>query len=257
MWENYINEINATLVRFFNKDSPDLPTYYDIQELVAIGKDSGERSLILSHLSFALDDLKANWFEYFDPEHWDKSENYDWVETEFLGHFDLFNNLDALFEDVKKIGSPLNFEMYIDRYCRNPEENQNLNRDDLIPPNDNKFNTMPIEDVRSFFKVLITKKNRDGKFWMNESEFETFIKRSFGLQKNLDKPIINIGRMGKYALVKLFWKYYDLCQKEDIAPNRLRKPYLELLKNAFDTKKFDDLRIDNFKKSRSDYDWGL
>ncbi|MEX2335803.1 MAG: hypothetical protein WD555_00860 [Fulvivirga sp.] len=255
MWENYINEINGILLRFFNKDSPDLPTYYDIQELVAIGKDSGERSLILSHLFFALDDLKNNLGEYFDPEHWDKSENYDWFETEFLNHFDLFNNLDTLFEDVKKIGSTLTFEMYIDRYCLEPQENQNSNSDDSIADNDNKFNTMPLEDVKNFFKVLTIKRNPKGQIWMNESDFETFIQRSFGDQMDLPKPKINIGGRGKYALVKLFWMYYELCQYEDIASNRLKAPYFELLKNAFDTNTFIDLRSDNFKPSKSKYNW--
>jgi len=131
---------------------------------------------------------------------------------------------------------------------RNPNDGQNGQLE-------NKFNSMPLEDVKNFFKVLTLKKNPKGKIWMSESDFETFIKRSFGLQTDLEKPSINIGRGGKYALVKLFWMYYNLCQNEDIALNRLKAPYYELLKNAFYTENFDDLRIDNFKESNSDYDW--
>jgi len=222
MWENQINEVNAILFRFHNNQSPYLPTYNGIVELIALGKDGGESSLILSHLYFALNDLKDNYATHYEQDLWNKMEGFDFGDVEVYNHGELFYHLEALFKDVIKIGSPLTFKMYIDRYGLEPQENLNSNSDDSIPANDNKFNTMPLTDVKNFFNVLIKKRNPKGKIWMNQSDFETFIQRSFGLQTELKKPKINIGRGGKYA---------------------------------FETKTFTDLRSDNFKRSKSKYDW--
>ncbi len=118
----------------------------------------------------------------------------------------------------------------------------------------NKFNQMPIEEVKSHFLPLIQKKNPKGKIWMSNSDFEIFLKRSFGLQTDLSKPKINLGHGAKMALVKLFYQFYDKCQSGDYNQNRNREPFLNLLKDAFLTKEFDNLDTSNFK-AISKYPW--
>ncbi len=123
----------------------------------------------------------------------------------------------------------------------------------------NKFNTIPIKEVIQFFEVLKTHRNKKGKgnFWMTEQDFNIFIKRSFNEETDLVKPKINIGSGDKLAISKLFWLYYDYCQKNDYCQNNNKKPFLDLLKNAFDTTKYDSLLIDNFKYDKSNYIWNI
>lgn len=119
----------------------------------------------------------------------------------------------------------------------------------------NTFNSMPFEQVKDHFKPLIEKKNPKGKIWMTNEGFDVFLKRSFGKKINLSKPKINIGYGGKYAIVKLFYQFYNHCQNESLNENRSKNPFIELLKNAFDTKDFDDMTNENFKGDKSDFDW--
>ena len=111
---------------------------------------------------------------------------------------------------------------------------------------------MPLSDVIDFFKPLIERTNLGGEVWMTTENFELFIRRSFGHELNLGKPKIKLGSIGKYAIVKLFHKFYSKCMEEDIMENRLTEPFIELLKNAFDTKHFSQF---NFKSSKSLYEW--
>jgi len=116
-----------------------------------------------------------------------------------------------------------------------------------------KFNGMSMEQVRSFFMPLVTKKNKNGKQWMTEENFEIFMKRSF-LQIDLPKPKINVGHGNKYAVVALFYKFYDLCDSENFTESNKKEPYLSLLKNAFNTTTFNDVELSNFKV-KSKYSW--
>lgn len=119
----------------------------------------------------------------------------------------------------------------------------------------NTFKSIPIEQVRDHFKLLIEEKNPKKKDWMTKEAFEVFIKRSFEAQSQLPKPKINIGQGGKYAIVKLFYQFYDYCQNESLTENRSKDPFIDLLKNAFDTKDFDGLTNENFKGDKSKYEW--
>lgn len=119
-----------------------------------------------------------------------------------------------------------------------------------------KFNTMPIEQVRSFFEPLIKTKNRDGQFWMTQENFEIFLRRSF-LEEELPKPQINIGRAGKGAVMKLFFEYYEFCITELISENNSKDRFIPLLKNAFKTELFDDLTNNSFQKRDSKHNWRM
>jgi hypothetical protein len=119
----------------------------------------------------------------------------------------------------------------------------------------NKFNLMPFEEVRSHFLPLIKIPNPKKIIWMTNEDFETFLRRSFGGEKDLEKPKINMGHGAKYAIVKLFYEFYNKCQIEDYNQTRNREPFLNLLKDAFLTKEFDDLDTSNFKASNSQYEW--
>ncbi|MEB2785552.1 hypothetical protein [Algoriphagus persicinus] len=120
---------------------------------------------------------------------------------------------------------------------------------------ENTFNSMPIEDVRSHFLPLIETKNNSGQNWMTNEDFETFLKRSFGGATDLPKPKINLGTTGKYAVVKLFYLFYEKCIYENLHENRKKDPFIQLLKDSFDTNKYGDIRGDNFKRDRVKHDW--
>ncbi|EKB47250.1 hypothetical protein B879_04150 [Cecembia lonarensis LW9] len=120
---------------------------------------------------------------------------------------------------------------------------------------ENKFNQMPMDEVRQHFRPLIEKKNPKKKDWMTNKDFDIFLRRSFGGETDLPKPKITLGHGAKYALVKLFYLFYDKCQIEYYNQNRNKEPFLNLLKDAFLTKEFDDLDTSNFKKSNSNYEW--
>ena len=112
---------------------------------------------------------------------------------------------------------------------------------------------MPIEDVINHFKMLVEKRNKDSKHWITPEDFDVFIRRSFGLKLDLPKPEINIGPAGKYAVVKLFYLFYEKCL--NYMPNNKKEPFVNLLKDAFSTTRFNDLLIDNFKKTKNKYEW--
>jgi len=115
------------------------------------------------------------------------------------------------------------------------------------------INEMPIEHVKNHFKKLVEKKNNGSEHWMTPEDFDVFIRRSFGLKLDLAKPKINIGPAGKYAVVKLFYLFYEECL--DYMPNNKKEPFVNLLKDAFITTRFNDLLIDNFKKNKNKYKW--
>lgn len=119
----------------------------------------------------------------------------------------------------------------------------------------NHFNSMQLTHVIDFFQPLIESTNSAGRVWMTMENFELFIRRSFGQELQLPKPEIKLGSDGKYAVVKLFYLFYFNCMEDDIMENRKKDRFVELLSNAFETTKFNDLRNDNFKGDKSRYEW--
>ena len=120
-------------------------------------------------------------------------------------------------------------------------------------PLENKFNTLDIEKVIKHFKPLTTKKIKDDP-WMTDEDFDIFIRRSFCEEENLSKPKIKIGHGKKYAVVTLFYKFYEFCDSENYTENNKKEPYLSLLKGAFETTTFDNVILSNFKV-KSKYSW--
>jgi len=137
----------------------------------------------------------------------------------------------------------------------NPNADDSNVEDEEVPL-ENKFNGMSMKQVRSFFMPLVTKKNRGGKHWMTEDDFEIFLKTSF-LKIDLTKPKINIGKSDKGAIKKLFFLFYEECLNESFSENNSKDRFVTLLKNAFNTPLFDDLTNDTFQKRDSKYEWGM
>lgn len=128
-------------------------------------------------------------------------------------------------------------------------------KNDEVNQLENKFNQMPMNEVRSHFKPFIEKKNPKKIVWMTNEDFDIFLRRSFGKDESLEKPKINLCHGAKYAIVKLFYQFYEKCQIEDYNQNRNKEPFLNLLNDAFLTKEFEDLDTSNFKASNSKYEW--
>lgn len=162
-------------------------------------------------------------------------------------------------EEFKKISviptSQTQLQTVIDEIENDLGKNSNSGNKDGEQGIENKFNQMPINEVREHFKQLTERENKSGQIWMKNQDFEIFLNRSFGGIKHLPKPKININNRGKFAVVKLFYLYYQKCLNEDLQENRNKDPFLNLLKDAFDLDDFNDLRGDNFKGNKSKYDW--
>jgi hypothetical protein len=178
--------------------------------------------------------------------------------TNFTGHIskvtlvhltELINQF-KIHSTVKKVSKILN---EIESNSHLQSKTQESDKQDSLK---NTFNSMPIEQVRDHFKPLTEKENQNGKIWMSNDDFEIFIQRSFGGNKELSKPKINIGSIGKGAIIKLFHQFYSESYNGYFSL-RNKEPFLNLLKNAFDTIHFEKVRIDNFKgdNSKSQYKW--
>jgi hypothetical protein len=119
---------------------------------------------------------------------------------------------------------------------------------------ENKWNELPIEDVQSFFSKLVIKKNKKGENWMTSEEFELFLRRSFGEELDLKKPEINMGKGTKGIIIQLFYEFYEYNLKHNSYATRDKSPFVKLLEEAFNTKIFYGLNIDNFN-DKADWNW--
>jgi hypothetical protein len=133
-----------------------------------------------------------------------------------------------------------------------PKKVNHLEENPLV----NRFNSMPIEQVRSFFEPLIKTKNRDMEFWMTEENFDIFLRRSFG-KEEFPKPQIKIGRAGKGAVMKLFFEFYEECLIESISENNSKAMFIPLLRDAFDTDIYNNLKETSFQKRDSKHNWRM
>jgi hypothetical protein len=121
------------------------------------------------------------------------------------------------------------------------------------PVFENKFNKMPIEEVQRIFTPLIESRNRANQYWMTRKNFDIFLRRSF-CKEELNKPIINFSSSEKGCIIKLFYEFYKKSKKHPKITSILKKPYVELLENAFDTTDFFNLHNNNFC-DRANCDW--
>lgn len=191
-----------------------------------------------------------------------KGEKYEWFKQfddvlpvlELNDMLKFFSEFESRVEQFELVGEIVNklFEQSISGTGAKP--NPDGRKEEVVEVSSiSKFNGMSMKDVRSFFLPLVTKKNKNGKQWMTEEDFEIFMKRTF-LEMDLSKPKIKVGHGNKYAVVALFYKFYDFCDSENITENNKKEPYLSLLKNAFDTTTFNNVELSNFKV-KSNYSW--
>jgi len=115
------------------------------------------------------------------------------------------------------------------------------------------FNRMPIDQVRLFFTPLIETENKNGDNWMEPEDFEIFIRRSFAKEESLSKPDINLGKGTKGAIIELFYQFYRHCVDKNHISRRDKKPFVKLLRDAFNTGIFNNLDDDSFNDKAK---WG-
>ena len=113
---------------------------------------------------------------------------------------------------------------------------------------------MPIDQVRLFFTTLIETENKNGDNWMEPEDFEIFIRRSFTKEESLSKPDINLGKGTKGAIIELFYQFYCHCVHENHISRRDKKPFVKLLRDAFNTGIFNNLNNDSFN-DKAKWDW--
>jgi hypothetical protein len=126
-------------------------------------------------------------------------------------------------------------------------------KDSQKPVFENKINRMPIDQVRIFFTPLIETKNKNGDNWMEPEAFEIFIRRSFAKEESLSKPDINLGKGTKGAIIELFYQFYRHCVDKNHISRRDKKPFVKLLRDAFNTGIFNNLDDDSFNDKAK---WG-
>jgi hypothetical protein len=120
---------------------------------------------------------------------------------------------------------------------------------------ENKFNDTPIELVIDHFKQLVETKNKSNEYWMTKEDFEIFIRRSFGLEKDLPKPEIKIGVTGKGKVIKLFYLFYSGSFEYGYSENNQKGLFVTLLKDAFYTDIFDNLTEKKLESRISKWPW--
>ncbi len=116
------------------------------------------------------------------------------------------------------------------------------------------INRMPIDQIRLFFTPLIETENNKGDKWMSPESFEIFIRRSFAKEESLSKPDINLGKGTKGAIIELFYQFYCHCIYENHISRRDKKPFVKLLRDAFNTGIFNNLDNDSFN-GKANWDW--
>jgi hypothetical protein len=126
-------------------------------------------------------------------------------------------------------------------------------KDSQKPVFENKINRMPIDQVRLFFTPLIETENKNGDNWMEPEAFEIFIRRSFVEETSLSKPDINLGKGTKGAIIELFYQFYRHCVDKNHISRRDKKPFVKLLRDAFNTGIFNNLDDDSFNDKAK---WG-
>lgn len=191
-----------------------------------------------------------NWLEHYKYEDYIKIRTpknvnlKDWLDSKkapFLSNWVLHLTITAYRNELDKQG----------------DVNKNLQASQRDVELKNEFNRMDFEEVRKHFIQLTKKLNKSKKKWMTEHDFDVFLKRSFGGQKDLSKPKIEIGSGGKYAVVKLFHAFFSKSHSHSYEANTRKQPYIDLLKNAFDTEAFNNLQNNNFKIDKSKYEWDI
>jgi hypothetical protein len=190
-----------------------------------------------------------------------KSEKYEWIkefddilpviEKNDLGNF--FSDFDSRIEQFELVSTIVNdfFNQWLPKSENTPFIKKKQN-----PPSptlENSFNKMSIKEVRAIFMPLVETKNKNGEYWMNKKDFDVFIRRSF-TGESLAKPNINFNETEKGCIIKLFYAFYTESKKKREITSRLKKRYIELLEDAFNTEVFLNLHSANFC-SRAKCDW--
>jgi hypothetical protein len=203
------------------------------------------------HLLLNFDNELLEWFfevGLFDRSIWNKLASSKSYMRMNLPHLE---KLISQFKLVKNIVNRLSEQSFLEpETTATVERNQSSPEIQLI----NNFNSMEMKDVIAHFRPLVRKKNNDKSLWMTEEDFNLFLKRSFSQEEGLPKPKIKVGNTGKYAVVSLFYQFYQKCLSEDISKNNKKEPFIRLLKDAFDTTKFNKIIPSNFK-IKGKYNW--
>uniref|UniRef100_UPI004047939F hypothetical protein n=1 Tax=Algoriphagus sp. TaxID=1872435 RepID=UPI004047939F len=207
-----------------------------------------------SALKWIFHENSGGWFEEYGLINWSLDKDaaaFGLSNNVFIEHLEeLCRQFDLVAEIVNRL-----FEQSISGSEAIPiidciEEGQ---EGDIVPLK-NEFNRMSIDHVCLFFTPLIETENNQGDKWMTPESFEIFLRRSFGKELSLSKPEIKLGKRTKGAIIKLFYEFYSHCIEKNYSSKREKKPYVNLLMDAFNTGIFDNLDDDSFN-GKAEWDW--
>lgn len=117
----------------------------------------------------------------------------------------------------------------------------------------NQFNSMDLKDVENFFSELKSPFKKKAPI-LTEDQFQNFIKRSFCDDNTVERPNINLPHGARMATVKLFHGFFQKCISESL-DHKPKSDYLDLLKGAFNTKAFIEVRVERFDQGVSKHAW--
>jgi len=99
--------------------------------------------------------------------------------------------------------------------------------------------------IEHFYKLIKEKSKRNKKPFLNDEQFENFIKRAFLEESTIEKQTLNVNKGEKGFIIKLFHSFYQLSYEYDSIHHNT-KTYIKLLTNNFTNWTFDEVK-NNFK----------
>ncbi len=93
--------------------------------------------------------------------------------------------------------------------------------------------SMPLKMVIQHFEVFTQRKSKNGKPFLTEEEFNSFIKRAFLGKEEEPKQTFNMATREKLFLVKRFYQFYDMSWKEYENTQQCQEKYIRLLTDNF------------------------
>lgn len=98
----------------------------------------------------------------------------------------------------------------------------------------NKFKVgIPMQEIIDHFKIMTTKKNRNGTPYLTPDQFVSFLKRGFLKDYSQSPQKINCATGEKGFVIKRFYEFYVLAVSKYSYPNK-KQEFIELFTDCFD-----------------------
>jgi len=119
---------------------------------------------------------------------------------------------------------------------------------------ENQFcQSMPITFAIDHFKVFAEQKSKNGQSFLTEDQLNSFIKRAFLDENNIEKQFINISKRENLFIVKRFYQFYDNSWEKFEKNQHCRDKYIQLLTENFENWDFQKVKNNFGNKVKRDW----